>query len=541
MSIKVNAKLVRNAGLILAILVYSLIRFTIIRQGQLIGASYFFSTFDFIMIFIIGGTFCVLDVVSKHVKAHMDLDCFKNAKKVLIYGAMLAFGYSALISAVILALQDSICHFFIAGDNCKLTLLLLLPMFIFVSISAAFKGFFIGAKLSKQADLGLAAEMVISLIAVILVSSLFAKQGEKVAAVMFDYKIHNAYLSAGAALGLSIGAGIGLILDIVMFVMTSRRLVRIDETRRMVDIYDLSIQMMSEMLFLGLAMCLPLTSVLTGQVIYLKNMSSGVDGIDLYAAGSYFGVFGSLVTCIVLFTYVYSFFDKKALALAYEDNNKQELRSKVNNMIKLFFMYALPFVIMFIVLADVLCQGVMGVDSALSTNIIRTGAFAVVFYAFGIMFMNVLVALNKTLVAVVDGIIALVLFIFFTLFLLGKFSLGTNGLVMGFYAFSIIYAVLIYMSACSGLKSSPKLINGLLGPIVMTGIIGVISLALRLILGLFAPALVTVIVTLLISMIAMFILYVKLGITDYHHVCKSPISFILVPFGQIIGIFKHSR
>ena len=155
MSGRGNVKIIRNAGLILSILIYSAIRFVIINKSQILGASYFFSSFDFILLFIMGGGYCILDVVSKHCKAHMDLDCFKNAKRVVIYGAILAFAYYVIIGGAVVVLQDGICEGLLAGKNCRLTLLYLLPMFSFVCISAAFKGFFIGAKLHKQAYLGM--------------------------------------------------------------------------------------------------------------------------------------------------------------------------------------------------------------------------------------------------------------------------------------------------------------------------------------------------------------------------------------------------
>lgn len=533
-----NNKLVRNLGLILAIIIYSAVRLLIVKKCQLVGAAYFFSSFDFILLFIMGGGYCILDVVAKHCKSHMDLDCFKNAKRVLIYGGILAFLYSAVIILAILIFQDKICEGLLVGKNCKLTLILLLPMFSFVCISAAFKGFFIGSRQAKQAYLGCAFGLLISFVFVLICTSIYAKTGAKVALLMNDEKILNAYVSAGAALGLSIGTGFSLVVDIVMFVLSSKRLIMIDETRRMVDVYDLSIQMISEMLFLGVAMFIPILSIFIGQTIIVRHASYG--SIDLYNIGAFYGLFGSLMTFIVLFTYVYSFFDKRALAVAYLDNNRQELRSKVNNMIKLFFTYSLPGVLLIIVLADVICD-LAGVSSALATNIIRLGSFAVVFYAFGIMFMNVLVAINKTFVATVDGIIAIVLDTIFTLFLISKFDLGVTGLVISFYAFSIIYAILIYMSASSGLRCRLKLVNSLVGPLIVALITSAVCLVLKLIFGLFAPAIVIFIVCIVVSLIVMFVAFIKLGITDYHHVCKSPISFVLVPLGQIIGLFKRGK
>ena len=167
-----NVKLVRNSGIILAILLYTAIRFIIIGKSQMIGAAYFFSAFDFVLLFIIGGGFCILDVISKHSKAQMDLDFFRNAKRVLRYGSIIGFLYAGLISVVILILQDTICDKLLAGANSKMALLWLLPMLIFVCISAAFKGFFMGAKRHKEAYLALALEMLISLICVIVCISI---------------------------------------------------------------------------------------------------------------------------------------------------------------------------------------------------------------------------------------------------------------------------------------------------------------------------------------------------------------------------------
>lgn len=535
MSTKGNVKLVRNAGLILAIVLYTVIRMIIVGRATIVGSAYFFSAFDFILLFIMGGSYCILDVVSKHCKAHMDLDCFKNAKRVLIYGGILAFLYSAIINIFILVFNRQICDVLLAGQNCSLTLMLLLPMLTFVCISAAFKGFYIGARQAKQAYLGLAAELLITCVCVIVCMAIFKKTGTKVAALMCDEKVLHAYVSAGAALGLSIGSGIGVVVDLVLFVLLSKRLVLIDETRRMVDVYDLSIQMISELLFLGVAMFIPILSVFVGQVILVKHAGEG--SVDLYNIGAYYGLFGSVMTFLVLFTYIYSFFDKRSLYLAHIDNNRQELRSKVNNMIKLFFTYSLPAVAIVIVLSDVICKVIVS-SSGIASDIIRLGSIAVIFYAFGIMFMNVLVAINKTLVAIVDGIIAIVLDSVFTVFLISKFDLGVHGLIISFYAFSIIYAVLIYLSASSGLKCKLKLISSVVGPIIVALITGAVCLVFRLILGLFAPAVVVLIIPLLVSLIVMFVAYIKLGITDYHHVCKSPISFVLVPLGRILGLFK---
>lgn len=529
---------IRNIGLILAILLYTLIRFMVLRQGQVLGGAYFFSTFDFIMIFIIGGGFCILDVVSKHVKSHMDIDCFKNAKRVLAYGAFIGALYSLFISFLILICQNFICNKLLAGLNSKLTLRLLLPMFIFVCVSAAFKGFFIGAKKYQAAYLGLALQMLISLISVLLCTRIMNISGTKVAAVMNDFKVYNAYLSGGVALGLSVGAGIGLVIDIVWYIYLEKQLIRIDETRRMVDVYDLTIQLLSEMLYLGVAMALPLFSVLVSQIIYVNSDLSGVISADLYGIGAYYGVFGCFATGMVMFTYVFAFFDKKSLSLAFLDYNRQELRSKVNGMVKQFFIYALPFTAMIISMADVIITAITGIETSLGANIVRMGIIAVVFYSFGILFMNILIAVNKTITAIVNGLIALLLDGVFVFFLVGKFHMSTGGLILGFYAFSIIYAMLSYTSACANLKNKPKLFNSMIGPVVVAAIVGVTSLVLRLIFGLFLPVLANVIITSIICFIIMIVAYVRMGVTDYHHAIKSPVGFIVVPIGQIFGLFK---
>ena len=535
-----NVKLVRNSGIILAILLYTAIRFIIIGKSQMIGAAYFFSAFDFVLLFIIGGGFCILDVISKHSKAQMDLDFFRNAKRVLRYGSIIGFLYAGLISVVILLLQDTICDKLLAGANSKMALLWLLPMLIFVCISAAFKGFFMGAKRHKEAYLALALEMLISLICVIVCISIMSKTGSKAAALMNDYKILYAYQAGGAAIGLSIGSGIGLIIDFVMYVLLSKQLLLIDETKRMVDVYDLTIQLVSEMLFLGVSMFIPLFAVFVSQAIYVAGTAELPRSTSLYGLGAFYGVFGTVVTGFVLFSYCYAFFDKKVLSIAFTDYNRQELRSKVNNMIKLFFIYALPFATMIIAMADVIVAGFTGEESALAANLIRAGMIAAIFYAFGIMFMNILIAINKTFTAIINGIVALILEAVFLFFLLNKFQMGTTGLVFGFYAFSIVFALLTYISACNGLKNKPKLIKNMIGPVIIAAVTGVLALVLRLIFGLFIKiALVNVILTSIICLIVMFIAYIKMGVTDYHHVSKSPISFILVPFGQIIGLFRR--
>ncbi len=534
-----NVKMIRNSGIILAILLYTAIRFLIIGKSEVVGAAYFFSAFDFILLFIIGGGFCILDVISKHSKAQMDLDFFRNAKKVLKYGAFIGGLYAVVISLAILLLQDTICNRLLAGANSKMALLWLLPMLVFVCISAAFKGFFMGAKRAKEAYLALAGEMLISLLCVFVCIGIMSKTGIKAAAVMNDYKVLYAYQAGGAALGLSVGSGIGLILDFVMFIVLSKKLLLIDETKRMVDIYDLTIQLISEMLFLGVAMFIPLLSVFVSQALYVSGTAELPKGTSLYGLGSFFGIFGTVATGFVLFSYCYAFFDKKVLSIAFTDYNRQELRSKVNNMVGLFFIYALPFAALIIAEADVIVMAFMGEESALGASLIRMGMLAAIFYAFGIMFMNVLIAINKTFTAIIDGIVALVLEGVFLFFLLNKFHMGTTGLVLGFYAFSVVFAMLTYISSCSGLKSKPKLLKNIIGPLIIAAITGVLAIILRLLLGLFLPAVFNVIITTLICVIVMFIAYIKIGVTDYHHVSKSPISFILVPFGQIIGLFKR--
>lgn len=534
-----NAKVIRNGGIILAILLYAATRFLIIGNSQMIGAAYFFSAFNFILLFIVGGGFCILDVVSKYSKAQMDLDFFRNAKRVLRYGSLIGGLYAGVIVIAILIFQDAICEKLLAGANSKMSLLWLLPMFVFICISAAFKGFFMGAKRSKETYLSLALQMLINLVSVVICMNIMNKTGAKVAAVMFDYKVLAAYQAGGAALGLSIGSGIGLVIDFVMYIMLSKKLLLIDETKRMVDVYDLTIQLISEMLFLGVSMFIPLLSVFVSQVIYVNSEASTIDSEKLYGLGAFYGVFGSVAAGFIFFSYCYSFFDKKVLSIAFTDYNRQELRSKVNNMLKIFFIYSLPFTAVIISLADVIVSGFMGVESALGVKLIRVTMIATVFYAFGIMFMNVLIAINKTITAIINGVVALVLETVFLFFLLSKFHMGTTGLVLGFYAFSIVFALLTYISSCNGLKNKPKLIKSFVGPLIVSFIIGILAILLRLVLGLFLPPVFNVLITGTVCLIVMYVAYIKMGVTDYHHVSKSPISFILVPFGQIIGLFRR--
>lgn len=540
MSKTVTNRKIRDFSILGSVIAYLLLRVFVGAKGGLISGAYFFSSYNFIILLLITIPWALLEITARHTRERMENNLYKNAKRVLYFGIIISVVYSLIVSGLVVLFRKGLCILFLSGENCELCLLLLLPLILFKSCSAVFKGFLLGSESKNNFFILVCIEYISTALAVILLSSAFSIYGSKVANILYDEKINSAFFAAGVALGLSVGAFIGLVVSIVAFILKERDMDIEDATKRIDDIYDLGMKMLSEVLLLGFSTLFCLSFVFVNQILMNEFYNHELSiSSRLYQYGSYYSVFWCIVICPLLFTFIYTFLDRRSIRVGYLENNKTELRAKVSYMLKQFLAYSVPFAAFVCVDADVLAGAFLGGDSELVVTLIRTGVFAMVLFGISIVYMNILLGLERTNINTISGLVALVVEAALVYLCLTKTTLGLNSLIVGFYAFSFVYAFINITFTSKFLRFKIKIFKTLLKPIIAGVISAVLALILKLILGLFAPNLAIIIISMIIIFVVCFIAYMRMRTFTYQAVKRSALGFILVPLGRVLRLFRE--
>ncbi len=530
-------KIYRNLSFISFILLFFTTKLICVKT-DIISASYFFSVFDLFIVFVVGFPLGLMEIVSKYVRERVSTGQYLNAKRVFHFGIAIALLYSCLITVLLMSFSRILSIKVLNGANCRLSLLLISPALIFISLIAVFKGFFLGAKMKALFNVSVVTDGVLLLASVVIFSKIFNKFGDRVYKVMYDVKIIAGFSSAGICLGITIAMLLSFCINLVLYIMFGKKIYFEDGVRRIDDIYDLGTKMIKGAFMFGLSNVFISLFVLFMQIVFKMNDNSEINSVNLYNSGILFGICMTVVGFILLFTRVYSYLDIRVVRISYNSGERQPIRNKVNDMIRQMFTYSMPVCTFIYVMSPQISSVFFKVDSIQASHFIRYTAFLPIFLCFGLMMNNILLGMRKDISPIISGGVSLAAGMIFPLIRLQNNTAGMGVLIISVYIFAVIYSVSGYIFVMKNLKYTPDVIYSVIKPLIAAVITLVISLLFKLVLGLFASDFLILIITLIVCFIAVFIIYILIHAFNYSQLARSPLGFILAPVAKVMHLFK---
>ena len=530
----INSKGLRNFAIIFSVISFTFISTYIGKNCMAGGMTAFISAFTFILLFLLSFPFAMMEITSKNIREQMEVNSYKNSRKILIFGNILTFLYCSISILIITIFMNTISNRLLAFPNASFILKILLPYFLFSSLNMVFRGFFMGAKLKKEQYGSMILEALLSIIFVIIFSGIYDSRAKLAAGLLNIDNIEGILKASGCAVGLSFTSFLIFVINIGLYYKCKKKLAFSDYTRRHIDIYDLANHLTSGSFILGLITIAYPLIIFINQYLYLNYTWEESPSLRIYSFSTLFGVVLMTIICPLLITYLYSFFDRRTVSIAADSGDRHEVRFKITGMLRSFAIVYFP-VVMFLCVHSVHITRVFwNTDSSMITGILCLSIFSGIPLGLSMIYINIVIGLRQFIPAFFSGAIAFVVDILCNVFLSSVFGC-MYAQILGFYIFAICYAILTMILSKKYTKFTPDFRKTFLRPILAMIISAVISLVLSFVLGLFLPSLAVIIIDAVVVLLAVYWFYIKSGATNYTTVSKSPLAIILLPIGKLFG------
>lgn len=516
---------------------YFYLKIYITSRIGLNGASYVFSAFELIILFIVLVPYSLKHIMSRLLKGKLRNGQFKNAKR-LLYGAFtIVTFYSVIVSLILIIFSGPICKEFLINSSSKLCLYFLLPTIFFAGTSGVIKGFLQAINASSNILIIEIIEKIAMIFGVIIFCNTFSSYGEKVSYVLMSPEYKFAFGAAGSSLGISIGMFIATVLCLLLYFKYKTILNRNDNNTRIDDIYDILALLRADIFkYVGPFFFIVLFVVIAQTFFFRQMEASSLAGLITYQWGAFSGIFINIILIPSMWIMSRSYLERDSIVIGARNGNFGELKIKISEMFEMLMSYLIPFAIFIFVIADYLIRGFALIESDLSVRILRTGILLVITVPFIISSINILQSLGKPMMVMLNGIIALVLGVTMLVVLIPIIKLNLYGVIISMTISSLVYAFLNLSSIKKVVRLKVRVQNAVIIPLIASVIAGIITFLLGLLFNLFLPATINAVICLVIYYLIIFIAYAKTSVITEYTLSKTFLGNFIYSLGKSLRI-----
>ena len=405
----------------------------------------------------------------------------------------------------------------------------LAPTIFVMSIMGVLRGLFQGKRTMIPTALSQLLEQIVNAVV-------------SVAAAYFLMKEHNAspeittYGATGSTMGTLIGAIFGLLFLVFIFMINRpvlRKRVEKDQTG-----YKESFQEAARaIIFTALPIIISQTAFQITGVIDTKlwGMYAESQGMEETVKNTIWGIYSGqyrlLTNVPISIATALGTAIVPTLAAYYSKGKKEEVRKKVANSMKFNMLIAFPSAIGLGVLAKPIITLLFGYggDVNLSSNAMRVGCIAVIFFGLSTMTNGILQGIDKMKVPVKHAFISLIIHIPLILFMLFVLKVGIFGLVYGNITFAFVICALNWVSIKKYLNYKQEVIKTFVLPLISALIMGVATFFLYdLVYSLLASNVISVVVSMIVSVVVYFLCIVLLKAVNEEELLEMPKGHLLL-------------
>ena len=511
------------------------------------GNNYYSCAFEIYNIMLIISSYSLPLAVSKLVSARMAKG-ERTAAYQILKGALV---FASIAGAVVALVVYFGAEFFTSMLQTPLSIFalrILAPVLIVVAILGVLRGFFQGLGNMIPSAISQVIEQIVNAIVSIWAAYVLFQFGSKAGQVLGNPdKYAAAFGAAGGTLGTNLGAVSALLFMLFVFYAYMRVFKKKMKRERNVEVDSFAYTMK--------ILIITIIPVLLSSTIYnisgiidqglFKNIATmqgyTVDEIDVWW-GVFSGKYKVLINVPISIASALAASSVPTLSASFASGDKESVNNQINAAIRFIMVIAMPCCVGLAVLAKpiftLLFPGtISSLDSA--TTMMWVGAIAVVFYSLSTLTNGLLQGIDQLKIPVKNAAIALVAHIILLVVLMLFFRLNIYAVVIAnaFFAFLVCVLNAIALQRHAGYKQEFQ--KTFIVPAISSAIMGVIAYGVyALCKFLFKNDFVSIILSILVAVIAYFVILLLLkGLTE-EELRKFPKGHLLVQAAKKIRLLK---
>lgn len=501
------------------------------------GQGFYGCAFSIYNIALLLTSFSLPLAVSKLVSARVSKGEYKNAQRILKGALIFALVVGAITSIIVYIFSD-----FIAGSIMSLrlstyALKVLAPGLLIVAIMGVIRGYFQGLGTMVPTAISQILEQIVNAVVSIIGASYLLKMGKVVEhSGPPNPSLPYAFGAAGGTLGTVSGALFGLIFLLVLMKIFYPKMKNhlLQDTNGNTESY----KEVFAVLFLTIAPVILSTAINNINDTIDQGIFSNImvaQGHSEKVAAEFLGMFtGKYNTLIYTPQAVANALGASlipSLTVTVARGTKEELKAKINMVIRLVMLIAIPSCIAFMVLPKQILSLLYVGNISTPAKMLQLGAITVVLYCFSTVTNAILQGLNRMSAPVKHGAISLIIHLVAVVAMLTVFKWGIYSLVLGNAVFGLTMCILNTRAIKKEVDYKQEIKKTFVIPFVSAIFMGIISAVLWYLLALVTPDKLATLVTIFVAVLIYGISLLKFG-------CLSPKEIKGLPKGdKLLRIF----
>ncbi len=490
-----------------------------------VGNGYYSAAYEVYSFMLIISCYSLPLAVSKVVSAKISKRQYKNAERAFQCAMIFATVTGGLGFVIVELFGDYIASKFMLEPMSAMALKVLGPAILMVAIMGVLRGYFQGLGTMMPTAISQIIEQIFVLIASIAGSYFLYQKGQKVGALLHNEDYAPSYGAAGASLGPVIGAFVGLLFLVFVFVMY-RASIKNRVSKDVGGKADSYGQIFRLILLTILPVLLSTTVYNLSNIIDIRiyndvMIQKGLEDVKAYNWGVYSGKYKVLINVpIALGNAMCSSIVPVLTGLVMRDEFRQA-KEKINQALRFTMIVAIPSAVGLAVLARPIITVLFRGEIDLAVILLQIGSISVVFFTMSTLTNGVLQGINRMRIPVIHACIALVIHVIF-LYATLQMDMGIQAVVYANILFAVVVCILNWLAIRKYLKYKQELIKTFLIPTIASVIMGVIITIIYMTLRNVVGNLVILILGMAVGVIAYFVALILLKGIDEEDLKKMP-------------------
>jgi len=490
--------------------------------------------------------------LSNMMKYRVKREQYRNAQRIF-RAAYTLTGFFAIIVVVLIYIFNNFISEVLFNQNfSKMALFMIAPAIAIMAFTCLLRGYFQGMGSPYPGAHSMVVEQVFTIGMGLLLASYFLDYGEKVAAILRNDSFALSYGAMGAALGITVAAIISLLHLLIIFLMyrgTTKRQIYRDNSRQIETPGFIYQTLIVSAIPTGAFIVMYQVNHLIDQRIfyyYFNRLNENGDIIFNKAEvwGTYYGIF--LVVIGILTALVSMIFMKtsRSVASAWISEEYRSGREQMMQAITQTIIVAFPLATLTAVLASPIASLFDKGDHETTVRVLQFGSVLIVLLAFSYFWLDLLKQFKRTvqmLVLIGGGLTVHILSLIFIMPMITKAEQLITGIVVtnilgAGFSFIVGFFLVSRMLKYHG-EWTNRNFRTLVVTLICSLVIGLMGLLLsKALVNLVGPAL-TIIICLIISIVAYFVLMTLLRGLTVSDLDRLPGGQILIRLGRMIRYY----
>lgn len=430
------------------------------------GMGFYGFTFEIYQVLLLISSNGIPLAVSLLVSSRLARQEYKGVQRILQGALIFAAIIGGAVSLLTFVGADWLAKAIFSMEEVAPSLRVIAPTVVISAVMGVFRGYFQGKNAMMPTAISQIIEGVFNAVISVVAAYFLVARGP-------------AYGAAGSTLGTCLGALASLIFLVIVYQLykpTVMRIVKRDRTSKNMSMGSVLQLMTVTMIPLILSSSLYqivgiLDSSLYSHILTTLGYSSKTIS-SMY--GVYSGQYKQLINVPLALTAAIGVALIPSITAANALEHKTEAYAKINEIIRLTMVIAIPCFVGLAVLSAPIMQMIFN-SSDLAGELLMLGAITVVTYSFSTVTNSILQGLDKLKVPIINSGIALVIHTVFVVALLYFSDLNIYALIFGNLVFSFAVSVLNLVSLNKFFRYKPEVVKTFLIPGAASLIMGVVT------------------------------------------------------------------